>query len=163
MTPPSRITATPQSTNSATSKGTMRLMPIFMGLVIVGGTLWRVNCLETILVASDRMLRHHEPHDAAVPPHTSPITRLIHQSWKTADAIPSKFVPWMQSWRARNPTWDYMFWDDVDNLQLFKTYFPEYYPMATQLSKISLADMARYAMLYHYGGVYADADFECLQ
>ncbi|KAF0695702.1 Aste57867_13502 [Aphanomyces stellatus] len=56
-----------------------------------------------------------------------------------------------------------MFWDDVDNLQLFKTYFPEYYPMATQLSKISLADMARYAMLYHYGGVYADADFECLQ
>ncbi|KAF0686926.1 Aste57867_21274 [Aphanomyces stellatus] len=133
-------------------------------------TVWRITTTEAFLLVNDRVFRDHQygmhvgtpPNNDTLPP-PSTIPRLIHQSWKTADAIPSQFDPWMQSWRTFNPTWDYMFWDDADNLQLFQTYFPEYYPMATQLSKISLADMARYAMLYHYGGVYADADFECLQ
>ncbi|KAF0728293.1 hypothetical protein Ae201684P_007933 [Aphanomyces euteiches] len=90
------------------------------------------------------------------------IPRLIHQSWKNIDYIPDKFEPWMHSWRVKNPTFDYMFWDDDDNLKLFEVHFPQYYPMARQLRKIHLADMTRYALLYRYGGVYADLDFESL-
>ncbi|ETV74351.1 hypothetical protein H257_10944 [Aphanomyces astaci] len=91
------------------------------------------------------------------------IPKLIHQSWKTANHIPSKFTPWMQSWRVHNPTWSYMFWDDADNLNLFETHYPKYASVARQVGKIHLADMTRYALLHHYGGVYADGDFESLK
>ncbi|RHZ02948.1 hypothetical protein DYB35_008046 [Aphanomyces astaci] len=91
------------------------------------------------------------------------IPKLIHQSWKTANHIPSKFSPWMQSWRVHNPTWSYMFWDDADNLNLFETHYPKYASVARQVGKIHLADMTRYALLHHYGGVYADGDFESLK
>ncbi|RHY63162.1 hypothetical protein DYB26_009039 [Aphanomyces astaci] len=94
---------------------------------------------------------------------SSEIPKIIHQSWKSADRIPSKFVPWMQSWRVHNPTWSYMFWDDVDNLNLFEIHYPKYASVARQVGKIHLADMTRYALLHHYGGVYADGDFESLK
>ncbi|OQR90198.1 hypothetical protein THRCLA_22576 [Thraustotheca clavata] len=91
----------------------------------------------------------------------STIPRIIHQSWKAADNIPELFAPWMQSWHRQNPTWKYVFWDDNDNLALFEKHFPKYYHIATSIGKIHLADMARYALLYLYGGVYVDCDFEC--
>ncbi|DAZ94750.1 TPA: hypothetical protein N0F65_011566 [Lagenidium giganteum] len=67
----------------------------------------------------------------------------------------------MRSWRSHNPNWTYVFWDDNDNLAIFDRVFPQYADVARGVSKIALADMARYAMLYELGGVYADADFEC--
>ncbi|KAG9401542.1 hypothetical protein AC1031_009409 [Aphanomyces cochlioides] len=91
------------------------------------------------------------------------IPKIIHQSWKTAERIPSKFVPWMQSWQRFHPSWTYMFWDDDDNIKLFQVHFPQYLSVATAMSKIELADMARVALLYLYGGVYVDSDFECLR
>ncbi|KAF0686928.1 Aste57867_21276 [Aphanomyces stellatus] len=140
---------------------------VLVGTAVLGITAWHIGSMDSTLGTENDLSLLREANTfrgqkrPAPPP--SVIPRLIHQSWKTSENIPSRFVPWMQSWRTFNPEWQYVFWDDRDNLQLFQTYFPEYYPMATQLAKISLADMARYALLYQYGGVYADADFECLQ
>ncbi|KAG7393297.1 hypothetical protein PHYBOEH_006139 [Phytophthora boehmeriae] len=91
------------------------------------------------------------------------IPHIIHQSWKDADNIPSYFHPWMKSWKAFHPTWSYVFWTDEDNLQLFENLYPEYLYVAKAVAKVSLADMARYALLHSVGGLYADADFECLK
>ncbi|TMW55797.1 hypothetical protein Poli38472_008445 [Pythium oligandrum] len=88
---------------------------------------------------------------------------LIHQSWKSVDKIPARFEPWMRSWRELNPQWQYIFWTDDDNLAIFEHVYPQYLYIAKALSKIALADMARYALLHHFGGLYADADFECVQ
>ena len=51
------------------------------------------------------------------------IPRIIHQSWKSKDRIPSQFTPWIQSWKKFNPGWLYMFWDDNENLAFIKSHF----------------------------------------
>ena len=34
------------------------------------------------------------------------VTRIIHQSWKTAK-LPDGFGPWQDSWKKLNPGWEY--------------------------------------------------------
>lgn len=91
------------------------------------------------------------------------IPRIIHQSWKSSSAIPTRFGPWMRSWTSAHPTWTYVFWTDADNLALFETLYPQYLHVAQGVGKIGLADMARYALLHSVGGLYVDADFECVR
>ncbi|KAG6619580.1 Inositol phosphoceramide mannosyltransferase 2 [Phytophthora cinnamomi] len=91
------------------------------------------------------------------------IPHIIHQSWKSTDKIPTRFFPWMRSWLEFNPTWTYLFWTDEDNLQLFEHLYPQYLHVAKSVQKVALADMARYALLHSVGGLYIDADFECLK
>ncbi|DAZ94760.1 TPA: hypothetical protein N0F65_011576 [Lagenidium giganteum] len=93
--------------------------------------------------------------------YNNTIPRILHQSWKTADKIPARFESWMRTWRTHNPNWTYVFWDDADNLAIFERIFPQYADVARGVNKIALSDMARYALLYEFGGLYADADFEC--
>lgn len=91
------------------------------------------------------------------------IPHIIHQSWKSQQAIPKRFGPWMRSWMSAHPTWTYVFWTDTDNLALFETLYPQYLHVAKGVGKIGLADMARYALLHSVGGLYVDADFECVK
>lgn len=67
----------------------------------------------------------------------------------------------MQSWVEMHPTWKYVFWTDQDNIALFERLYPKYLHVAKAVGKIGLADMSRYALLHHMGGLYVDADFEC--
>ncbi|KAH7463171.1 hypothetical protein KRP22_013719 [Phytophthora ramorum] len=69
----------------------------------------------------------------------------------------------MRSWVHFHPSWTYVFWTDEDNLQLFESRYPQYLHIAKAVQKVALADMARYALLHSVGGLYIDADFECLQ
>ncbi|RLN67595.1 hypothetical protein BBJ29_001971 [Phytophthora kernoviae] len=69
----------------------------------------------------------------------------------------------MKSWVNFHPNWIYVFWTDEDNLKLFELLYPQYLHVAKAVKKVSLADMARYALLHRIGGLYVDADFECLQ
>ncbi|OWZ15980.1 hypothetical protein PHMEG_00010290 [Phytophthora megakarya] len=91
------------------------------------------------------------------------IPHIIHQSWKDINRIPTQFHSWMQSWVKFHPKWTYVFWTDEDNLQLFELLYPQYFHVAKAVQKVALADMARYALLHAVGGLYVDADFECLQ
>lgn len=102
-----------------------------------------------------------EQAEAEAEEPSSGIPRVIHQSWKSRERIPSRFAPWMRSWVERHPEWTYVFWTDADNLALFERRYPQYLPVARAVSKISLADMARYALLHSVGGLYVDVDFEC--
>lgn len=92
---------------------------------------------------------------------SSIIPKLIHQSWKSRHNIPERFKPWMRSWVEMHPTWKYVFWTDQDNIALFERLYPKYLHVAKAVDKIGLADMSRYALLHHMGGLYVDADFEC--
>eukprot|EP01052_Picozoa_sp_SAG31_P020854 SAG31_NODE_1586_length_7821_cov_3.086765_2_plen_123_part_00 len=74
------------------------------------------------------------------------------------------FEPRIQSWLRVNPGWEYRFWTDADNKELIKTKFPEYLEMYEWYPEnIQRADAIRYFILYEFGGVYADLDFEALQ
>eukprot|EP01048_Picozoa_sp_COSAG05_P014236 COSAG05_NODE_1593_length_4463_cov_18.956920_2_plen_338_part_00 len=92
-----------------------------------------------------------------------PVPHIFHQTWKTRE-VGQVFEQRIRSWIKYNPAWEYKFWTDDDNRALIKEHFPTYLDMFDGYSSpIMRADAIRYFILYKYGGVYADLDFEALR
>ena len=92
----------------------------------------------------------------------STFPKIIHQSWKTYE-IPDLYKPWVDSWKKYNPDYQYVLYDDRDNRELVKNYYPQYLSVYDSFPlEIYRADFVRYLYLHRYGGIYADLDFECL-
>lgn len=88
---------------------------------------------------------------------------IIHQSWKN-DQVPDKFKDWPVSWKQNNKDWTYQLWTDDSNKALVEEVFPWLMPVYKKLARnVMRADLSRYVYMYHYGGLYADLDMECLQ
>lgn len=65
----------------------------------------------------------------------------------------------MTTWPEKHPSWEYKIWTDenlpeIRNRALFDAFRGIYHAQA---------DVLRYEILFQFGGVYADADSECLQ
>jgi len=94
------------------------------------------------------------------------VSRIIHQ---TAPSDKKRWHPiWnecQKSWKKNfpHPEYSYMFWDDDDLYKLIKEDFPDYLQVYNDFGReiILKVDFARYAILYKYGGIYADMDFMC--
>jgi|EP01046_Picozoa_sp_COSAG06_P032840 hypothetical protein len=96
-------------------------------------------------------------------PKTCEVPHVVHQTWKDRE-VQSVFEPRIASWISKNPDWEYRFWTDDDNRELIKTVYPESLAMFDGYhTNIQRADAIRYFILYEYGGVYADLDFEALR
>jgi mannosyltransferase OCH1-like enzyme len=92
-----------------------------------------------------------------------PIPKIIHQTWKTSD-IPLKCRKWVESWKKLHPDYEYKLWTDNDNRELIKKHYPKFLRIYDNYNHgIYRADIARYIIIYHYGGLYVDLDFECLK
>ncbi len=90
-----------------------------------------------------------------------PIPRRLFQTWKTHQ-LPENFAVWSQTWKDYNPTWEFVLWDDAENREFIKKYFPWFLLLYDSYPKeIYRADAVRYFYLYAFGGIYADLDFEC--
>ncbi|WP_432283650.1 glycosyltransferase [Aminobacter sp. BA135] len=90
------------------------------------------------------------------------IPKILHQTWKT-DRIPDKFLSWSTSWEKHNPGWRHILWSDRMLLDFVAEHYPDY--LETYCSYkvgVQRADAARYMLLHHFGGVYADIDCECV-
>ena len=62
-----------------------------------------------------------------------------------------------------NPGWRYMFWSDEDLHGFMAREFPRLLPMFEGYTRpVQRADLARYCLLKHFGGVYADIDTICM-
>jgi mannosyltransferase OCH1-like enzyme len=93
------------------------------------------------------------------------ITKIIHQSWKDKN-IPYHIYKkhWVDSWKQKNPEWDYRLWTDEDNLNLVKNHYPQYLDLYNSYEKgVDKADIARFFYMHKYGGIYVDLDFRCLK
>ncbi len=96
---------------------------------------------------------------------TDEVSKIIHQ---TAPSDESKWHPiWAKcqaTWKAKFPNHTYMFWNDQDIDTFIQTKFPKFYPAFKNYPHhIQRVDVARYFILYEYGGIYADMDYECVQ
>lgn len=60
-----------------------------------------------------------------------------------------------------NPGFKYMFWTDDDLEKIVKENFQDLYQIWGDLKGIQKSDLGRYAVLYLYGGFYADTDAFC--
>lgn len=100
-----------------------------------------------------------------IPKPDGGIPKIIHQ---TAPADRSKWhaiwTPCQKSWRTQFPDWEYKMWTDEDLEDLIKNKYSWFYPTWKGYDqKIKRIDSARYFIMYEYGGMYADMDFECVQ
>jgi len=95
------------------------------------------------------------------------IPKIIHQ---TAPADKSRWndvwiecqTTWLQHFPS--PEYEYIMWTDEDLENLIKNDFPWYYDIYIGYDvNIKRIDIARYFILYKYGGIYADMDYMCVK
>lgn len=77
--------------------------------------------------------------------------------------VPTQFNGYIGGWQLRHPDWGVKVWSrnnlpQLENQELFDAAIsiagvPEGYQL--------MSDIARYEILYKYGGIYVDADMEC--
>lgn len=91
------------------------------------------------------------------------IPRIIHQTWKNG-RVTRLSAQRIKTWLTKNPGWEYKFWTNALGRDFMVKNYPEHMPMYDGYKQdIKRADAIRYFLLDHYGGVYADLDFECLR
>jgi mannosyltransferase OCH1-like enzyme len=89
------------------------------------------------------------------------IPRVFHQIWvnRQNPALPPAFQSYADKWRALNPQWQHRLWN-LENLD-FPLLRPELIPLCANYAQV--ADVLRLEVLYRYGGIYIDTDFEPLR
>lgn len=98
------------------------------------------------------------------------IPKTIHQMWFDKQEYdnttgPERYHKYIQSWRDKNPDFAYSFWNRRKIEELWKQaplskWVGFYHSLRKHIEK---CDFSRYAILYLYGGVYVDLDFQCLR
>lgn len=88
------------------------------------------------------------------------IPKIIHYCWLSGDPFPPLIQQCIDSWKQKLPDYQFMLWDtnqiDVNSNDWLKESFAnKKYAFA--------ADYIRFYALYHYGGIYLDADVEVLK
>jgi inositol phosphorylceramide mannosyltransferase catalytic subunit len=94
------------------------------------------------------------------------IPKTIHQIWfQGEDQMPEHLKMYHKSWVDNNPDYHIKVWDEVQIKKLIDSY-PDaevrnmYYGYPHMIQKI---DLAKYVILYKYGGIYIDMDVKNLQ
>lgn len=92
--------------------------------------------------------------------------KVIHQQWKT-DEIPAGSTQemWRALWKKHfpEPEYTYILWTDETQRELIANHYPFFLTTYDSYRfNIQRADAVRYFILYMYGGVYADLDYEPL-
>lgn len=97
---------------------------------------------------------------------TAKIPKIMHGIWINGDiedqSAPEEYREFMQSWVKHHvgPEWQYWLWTDKEIAELGLKNQAYYDQIENRGAK---ADIARYEIVYRYGGVYIDMDYECLQ
>jgi mannosyltransferase OCH1-like enzyme len=87
------------------------------------------------------------------------IPRTFHQIWLGPNSFPREFERYRRSWTHHNPRWELRFWTEENVPADLRR--PE---AAERLrAPAERADILRLELLWRYGGVYVDSDFECLR
>jgi mannosyltransferase OCH1-like enzyme len=87
------------------------------------------------------------------------IPKIIHQIW-LGSKIPAKYNRITNTWKEKNPDWEYKLWtdDDVSKINLVNN---KIYNLSNNYGIKS--DILRTEILYQFGGLYVDTDFECIK
>jgi inositol phosphorylceramide mannosyltransferase catalytic subunit len=101
----------------------------------------------------------YEKHLSITVSEAPRIPKIIHQIW-IGGPLPQKYLALQETWKKFHPDWEYRLWTDAD-LASFPFTDRARFEQATNLAE--KADIFRYEILYQYGGLYVDTDFECLK
>jgi len=86
------------------------------------------------------------------------VPRVIHRVWLGDAPLPERLREYGESWVAHHPSWEHRLWTD-DDIRVM--------PFAGAVARgewlAERSDLLRYELLWHFGGLYVDADMECLK
>ena len=89
------------------------------------------------------------------------IPKVIHQIHLGGKEFSDKQLKWQKSWKDYNPDWEYILWDYQ---KILKNLDINHLNILNQCKNFSeKSDILRFEILYNYGGLYIDTDFECLK
>ena len=78
-----------------------------------------------------------------------------------ASKLSQKEIEWQQTWKQYNPHWEYVMWTDEKIANDLNITHQDIFDNCKSYSEKS--DVLRFEILYQYGGLYIDTDFECLK
>jgi len=84
------------------------------------------------------------------------IPKIIHQVWVAAP-MPDQVRAWIDGWRAMHGDWEHRLWTEQNLPALVNGDCFDATDIPAQK-----ADIVRYEIVHRYGGLYVDADYECL-
>lgn len=99
------------------------------------------------------------------------IPRIVHNIWiQGYTSMPSSLQEQYKKHVDMNPSWVFMFWDGSMIEDLLKTKYINIYNVYINVGSLQgyggvaiRSDIARYVILYEFGGVYYDMDFICTE
>ncbi|GAA5861168.1 hypothetical protein JCM8547_008506 [Rhodosporidiobolus lusitaniae] len=89
------------------------------------------------------------------------IPKIIHATWKT-DTVPKKWAGYRQVCMDMHPDYEFKLWSDEASREFIAEHYPWFLSTFDGYTyPIQRADVIRYFVLHHYGGVYMDLDIGC--
>jgi hypothetical protein len=86
------------------------------------------------------------------------IPGVLHQVWLGDSPFPEEFRAYQQSWLQHHPDWTLRFWTEETLPEGLRE---EVYDR--RRSPTERSDLARLELVWRFGGIYVDTDFECLR
>jgi hypothetical protein len=122
---------------------------------------------DPCVVSVDTMhkLRAFPRKSHLVPDFVPVLPKIIHQQWKTKNIPEGVYTKWHLKFKELfpEPEYKHMLWTDENAREMIKNDFPFFLQAYDNYEfGIQRADAARYFVLYKYGGLYADLDYEPL-
>lgn len=94
------------------------------------------------------------------------IPQVFHRAWLGGQE-PEWTRPFADTWRELHPAWELRQWGDAEVAELFPLRNQDIYDHAEEIAPNHVgqlrSDVVRYEILYRWGGVWVDTDFECLR
>lgn len=88
------------------------------------------------------------------------VPKVMHQIWIGGNSIPPLYENYLAECRKLHPDWEFKIWYDQDIENLNMQYKDSYQMSRSYAGKV---DIARYEILYRFGGVYRDLDVKCIR
>ncbi len=104
-----------------------------------------------------QLYEKRQPSKVLPTPHPQ-IPKIIHQIW-LGSPLPKGLESYTRTWQALHPGWQYILWTE-ENVRHLNLQNQALFDQATNYAVKS--DILRYELLYKFGGLYVDTDFECL-
>lgn len=89
------------------------------------------------------------------------IPKIIHQLWFTTNNLTEKYWAWRVSFMVHNPDFEFRLWSIADILKLDMPDVCRKIMEHPKVHWVLKTDVARWIILYQFGGIYADTDVEC--
>ena len=92
------------------------------------------------------------------------IPKIIHQIWDSHDELTSSLKEISKTWKEFHPDWEYRLWNKTGIDEFLNIHFPDFIPYYKSYPyDIQRWFAIRYLILFHYGGLYVDLDYECIE